>query len=227
MTFQSFRRLVTALASGLVLAGASLTAQAALIVPAGSTYDFGLLGQVSGHTALQSVAFDGTTKQFTRTIANGGPTLNMALTESQTDLGNGQFRILFDVTADGDMFPYFVVPGDPEYGLVAMGYLGDPLDLLESLTLQSAIVRVFNGAGSTLASDDFVDLVGQAEPWDGVFPKPGFLTGYGNAGAHDIRRLQLELVVGPAVNGVPEPHSLLLAGLALAAAAVARRRRQG
>lgn len=225
MKFQSFRRVLAALASGLVLAGASLATQAALIVPVGSTYDFGLLGEVSGHTVLHSVAFDGSTKQFTRTIANGGPTLNMALTESQTDLGNGQFRILFDVTADGDMFPAMAAPNNPEYGLVAMGYQGDPLNLLEALTLQSAIVRVINGAGSVLADGDFIAYVDQTEPWDGVFTKPGFLAGYGNAGAHDIRRLQLELVVGPAVNDVPEPQSLLLAGLALAAAAAARRRR--
>lgn len=227
--FQTFRKLAATVATAALTAGAAFapSAQAALIVPVGSTFDMSITGQVSGGTYVSGVVFDGVAQNFTRTMTNG-VTLNMSVNESQQDLGNGQFRILIDIHADGDIFPYQGPIGqlanDRESGFLGVGAANDPLNLLSQVKLDSAVLRMLNGAQQVLGQNDFVDLVNQTDPWNGAFPNPGFIAGYGNAGNFDVRTIQLDLVVS-AVNHVPEPGALALVALALAGMAVARRRR--
>lgn len=220
--FQTFRPLLIALALGLSAAAT----QAAPIVPTGSTYDFALRGQVSGYTGVGGVVFDGVAHAFTRTLWDGR-TLQMTINESQQDLGGGQYRILIDLVADGDIFPYQGPIGqlanDREYGYLGLGVAGDALNLFTGVRLDSAIYRVFNGAGTMLADSDLAGFVQNRDPWDGTVPKQGYVVGYNNLGNVDARHLQLDMVVSSL--RVPEPGALALASLGLLGLVATRRRR--
>lgn len=223
--FQTFRTLLaTAVLSASV--AFAMTAQAAPVVQVGSTFDLSITGQVSGGTYVSGVVFDGVAQNFTRTMTNG-VTLNMSVNESQQDLGNGQYRILIDITADGDIYPYQgpigQLPNDRESGFLGVGAGNDPLNLLGLVKLESAVIHLFNGAQQQVGQGDFISFITQKQPWNGTFPDPGFIAGFGNAGNFGIQGVQLDLVVSN-VNNVPEPGALALVGLGLLGLVAARRR---
>jgi len=224
--FQIFRRLATTT----LLSAAALAVHAAPVVQMGSTYDLGIRGEVSGYTYVPSVVFDGVAQNFTRTRSDG-VVLNMSVNESQQDLGNGQYRIFFDMVADGDIFPFQGDIGtkinDREFGVMSIGAGVDPVNLLlPAVQLDSLMLRMFNGAGQNLGDFEMVSLLSQTQPWGGTIGNPGQMIGLGNPGNYDVRHIQFELLLStPVAAAVPEPQSVALVVLALAALVAVRRRR--
>lgn len=226
--FQTFRRLAATTATTLMLSAVALSAHATPVVQMGSTYDLGIRGEVSGMTWVPSVVFDGVAQNFTRTRSDG-VTLNMSVNESQQDLGNGQYKLFFDMFADGDIFPFQGTIGnnqnEREYGVMSIGAGANPLDLLlPAVQLDSVMLRVFNGAGQSLGAFEMIDLITKTQPWGGSIGDPGQMIGLGNPGNYDVRHIQFELLVSQP-SAVPEPQSIALVLLALGALLGARRRR--
>jgi hypothetical protein len=202
-------RSALALCAGL-LASATV-AQASPIVLAGSTYDVFLQGQVSGEAFGASVQFGTPEVDF-----RAGLTLNIS--DAETDLGGGVSRISINIVADGELFPTF-----GEQSFQGLGRFGDGLDLLQSVYLLDARIKLFTPTGllfstSNLA-DDYRFLF--SNPWDGFFPVPGASFFIGNVGGNGVNGVTFEFEVTP----VPEPTTLALFGAGLAGLARSRRLR--
>lgn len=206
------KRIFTAVGVAAALAVFSSFAAADNIVAPGSSYSFRMQGEVSGQAFTGTGVFDGLPQGFTRAG------LSLSLTESQTDLGGGMFRINVNITANGDLFPS---PG--EGAIDGLGVNGNGLDLLQPVFLDDARISFSSANGvyfttSNLANDYRSELF--SGPWDG-----GFITGEsfinGNIGGRGTTGVAYEFDVS--VIPEPETYAMLLAGIGLLGF-IARRR---
>jgi PEP-CTERM motif len=198
----------------ITLAAATLgtSALAGPIVQAGSTYDMRFLGAgISPTISISPITFDGVAQSFSVTVA--GVARQVRVTESDTDLGSGQHLITVELTADGDLFP-----GNSMFASTGNA---DPFNLLSPVKIDRAVLTMgrVGGADSVF---DFTALVGFPNPWNGSAPVPGQAVGFFAVPLDwDTRSIKFELFVSE----IPEPGSLALGGLALAAALGLSRRR--
>ena len=194
----------------LTLAAVAST-QAAPVVAVGSSYQANVWGLASGMTQMTGLTFDGVAESRT----SGGTTVT--INESQQDLGGGAHRVSFVYTSDVDMFP-----SAGETGVVNIGYVSNPLDLLESVDLINGIVRMYDAAGGLLFGPGTFNnpLV---VPWDGYWIDSNTFGGFGSVGGRNIRRIELDINVAV----IPEPHSVALVLMALVAGVSMSRRKSG
>lgn len=193
----------------------AMPAWALPFVAADSGYTFYLEGSASGNPFLGVTRFDG----LAATSERAG--LLLTVNESETALGNGQSRITFDLRANGSLFPV-----NDETAIFGIGTDGNGYDLTTNVVLRDATVILFDIDNQILATfDDLQDNVAQTDPWNGLFPNVNDALGFGDIDASRIAGISVEFIVGERVNAVPEPGSILLCAIGLAAAGIAMRRR--
>ena len=193
--------------------GLGAQAGAAPLATVGAAYSVYVFGTASETPTVVTGLFDGLA---TPSVRAG---LALSLTESETDFGGGRSRIYIDLSANGDLFP-----SSGESAFIALGVFGPPLQFNLPVTLESVLVRFYTGAGLLYQSPELLPLVNQTSPWNGVIPGPGSAIVFTGAGGLGISRVSYELQVANAsFQAVPEPGTLLLGALALAALAGAHR----
>ncbi|MEJ7805933.1 MAG: PEP-CTERM sorting domain-containing protein [Telluria sp.] len=196
--------------------GMGAYAVAAPLATIGASYSVYIYGTDSAAPALVTGEFDG------MATSSGRAGLTLALSESETVLGGGRSRIQIDLRANGDLFP---VSGESAY--LGVGVYGDPLQFIVPVVLESVLVRFYTDAGLLYQSPQLLSLVQHRAPWDGIIPAPASAIVVNNAGGHGINRVSYELDVADAKGQtVPEPGTLLLGALALAALAGTQRARR-
>lgn len=197
------------LLTGVVIAASVAQVQASPVVAAGSSYDAVVLSGLAGQqTNMFGLSFDGVASSVT----NGGRTVT--LNDSEQDLGGGLHRISFVFTSTADMFPTV-----GSSGFVNIGLVSNPLDLLRQVDLVTSQLRMFDAAGSLIASSNSVDAPVAA--WNGFWLNIASAGGITNMGARNIQRVELDLNVAE----IPEPTSALLALAALLGVAASTRRK--
>ncbi len=197
--------LLTSLLTGVASAGP--------IVAVGSSYSVYLAGTTSMNALnTGAVAFDANASFFTRAG------LNLSLTESQVDHGNGRHTITIRMSADGDLFPAV-----GEGAQVGVGTLGTPLSFMRDVFLESGRISYFGAddmayfTTGNLADDYRVQYFSGA--WSGYFSQPNGVFVNGNVGGRDTRGLSFVFDVSE----IPEPNAAALAGLALLVLGTSRR----
>jgi hypothetical protein len=199
-------------------AGLSGQAYAGPIVLNGSSYSVHVEGDQSGNAVDLIGAFDGAPTNFTRAG------LNLALTESETDLGNGQSRIIIKLASNGELFPVL-----GEAALFGVGSDGDVLNVLP-VSLDKAFARLYDVAGELLFDfGDVLPILGAPSfPWHGAFPSTGNTLAI-DVGGIGVAGFEFEfLVTDRDAQSIPEPGSLMLGAIALLALVSARSgRRRG
>jgi hypothetical protein len=194
-----------------VLAG---PAAAAPVVVVGSTYSIYLQGRQSGEPFLGVTEFDPAEASATRAG------LNLRLTEWETSLGGGVSRITINLSADGDLFP---ITG--EQAILAIGADGNGLDLITQVLLDDARITFRNAANDVLrVSDNMAGDVPQNNAWDGFFPAPLNAFGIDGVGGLGVSMITFDFLVTEIQNEVPEPGSIVLAGIGLLGVFAVRRR---
>ncbi|HTD04183.1 PEP-CTERM sorting domain-containing protein [Undibacterium sp.] len=213
------KHLISTLLLAVSMALAAGNALASPIVANGSSYSLYLQGLVSGALVNLPVTFDGIAETFTRAG------LTLTVNESDTDLGSGMHQILINLSANGDLYPS---PG--ETITMSLGTDGNGLDLLSSVYLENAHIRLYTGDTlladyNNIANDFRSDFFTGA--WSGFFPAAGKTWGLSGAGGLGITGFQFEFLASD-ITDVPEPgSSLLIFAALLAMAAAAKLRRNG
>jgi hypothetical protein len=130
----------------------------------------------------------------------------LTLTESQTNLGNGQWQIDLDLsTTAADMFSTGI--GDPTSDFVGMsiGPGGDPLQLTQPFALSSALMTV---TGSTIHFPIFFDFIGDlsasSNPWDGYFLSPTSYGGFFGIEGIGVQNVDLKFTGTVVVTPLPK-----------------------
>lgn len=197
----------------IVFFGLGGQAAATPVVQVDSSYSVDIEGAVSDNFFSAVGPFDGAPKSFVRAG------VNLILTESDTDLGGGINRITLDLAGDGELFT-----SSGEQAFLSVGVEGDGLNLLMPVSLDEARIRLFDAFGGLLFESDNLAIAAEmGHPWDGFFPAPGSVIGIDGAGGAGINRVAFEFQVSAMPAAVPEPVSLLLFGVAFAAAGAVRR----
>lgn len=212
------RKLVGSLLLCAASLGMSHVAMAAPIVADGSAYSIYLGQPTADEDFFGAATFDNIAES---TTFRG---VNFIVSESETDLGEGRSRITINVNADGDIFP---IAGDE--ATFGIGVDGDnALKFVRSISLLDARVSFFGlNDMLLLATDNLADQVATNDPWDGIFPEPFDLFGTDGLGGQNVRSVQFDFVIGDEeTTDVPEPTTILLAGLGLMALLALRRQRR-
>jgi hypothetical protein len=198
--------------------GAWTSAAAAPIVLTGSTYTVYIAGSESGLVVNGRTRFD-TIPEFAFSDDNR---LLVTLSESETALGAGQSRIRLSISANGDFFQ-----AANEAAILGVGVVGEGLNLLTQVSLNSAEITLYNTAGQVLlSSGDLVDDVSNPNPWDGFFPAPGNAFSIAGAGGIGTSMITFDFIVTELGGEVPEPGTVALGLIGLAGAFAARRRQR-
>jgi hypothetical protein len=205
--------LVAILLSLATLCGVAGQVSAAPLVSAGSSYSVYIAGSDSGAPFLATGIFDGAATAFTRSG------LRLSLTESETVTGLGKSLIRIDLSANGDLFPSIYDEAN-----IGVGIDGNGLDFATPVFLTDARIILYAGSALIFRTDNLADLIIARNPWDGIFPVQDFAFAIGGAGALGISHFALEFQLRD--KSVPEPGSLVLGGIALAALAGVRRFRR-
>ena len=186
---------------GLALAALGLTigrAEADIVQP-GSTYQVAVLDSTGDGTAIGPFTVNGMAQNFTY---HG---VVITVTESESNLGGGQYSITINLSASSDIFPK---PGGA--GFVNVGVFSDPLALTAPFDLTSALLTYKNGSGSVVASADDIGVVAHPDPWDGFFPTSGIAEGFTGTTGLDVQDINLQFQ-GTVL--VPEPATIIPAGI--------------
>jgi len=168
-------------------------------------------------TDIRDVHFDGVAETFSLTRFDGA-TRDFTVNESQTDLGGGRWQIVVSLAAQDELFS---LPG--QWAFFFVGGMGqDPLDVTEAVHVEHAELSLHRADHSQIASWDVGGDHPEwfANPWDGYFINSTSGAGYNNMGNAGVREVNVSFIV----SNVPEPGSVALAALALAAAGLGRRR---
>lgn len=210
--------IATLLAACAGLAG--MTATAAPIVVAGSTYSIFIADEAASMERVNPVQltgqFDGVAQNFT--VAGQ----SYRMTELQTDLGGGRHFIRLQLSSDSDM-SHFVIDGAGGF-FYGLGFDGDGLDFRDPVYLDQASVY-FSVPGATYVNNHLADDYRNdyfSGAWSGAFPTPGEAFVSPGGQALDLRLLTLDFYV----QELPEPGSLALVTLALVGAGAGARRRR-
>lgn len=155
------------------------TAKADIIVP-GSTYDVSVLDTSGDGQAFGSNLPVNSTGQF---IYNG---LQLNVTESEMNLGGGQYSITVDISGSADIFPK---PGGNF--AIGIGGVSDPLKLEAPFDLASAEFTFKNGAGNTIGQAEAISAVANPNPWDGFLPFAGAAVEFSGTG-FDIQDINIQ-----------------------------------
>jgi hypothetical protein len=210
-------KLVLIALTAFALFGMMGAAAAGPVVGVGSSYSVYIEGDTSDNAFSAVGPFNGVQKAFTRSG------LNLILTESDTDLGAGTNLIAIDLVANDDLFP-----AAGEQAFFGVGTDGNGLNLLNKVSLDSAIIRLFNSSGTLLfESLNLANAAGMGHPWDGFFPAPDAVIGIGAAGGIGVSHVMFEFEVSYLGANVPEPGGLMLVGAALIGLGATRRRKTG
>lgn len=154
-------------------------------------------------------------------VGNGGaPTITVAATESETDLGGGNYQIDVNLSASTPIFP---LPGYENFGEnIGIGNGGPGLDLSAPAVLTSFVLVYFSSSFKTgeKASGNLAGFEDN-NPWNGVIGNNLLLDDADSLVATGIEfQMQVSTMAGtnpPNPSPVPEPVTvpLLTAGLGL------------
>lgn len=190
-------------------------AAAAPLVADGASYSVFIRGGTSDEPTMITGAFDGVASETTRSG------LTLSLSESETGLGSSRSRIMIDLSASGDLLPV-----DGEAVALGFGVWGDGLNFNVPVTLESVVIRFYAGDAILGQSADLTGWSATTSPWNGIFPDMFVGLAFGGMGGRGVNHISFEFDIADAARQVPEPGSVLLAVLALAACGAARRARR-
>lgn len=245
---QTLIRHVGAAAAALALM-TPLAGHAADIVVPGSTYSFAIQGRVPNpaypadrsappeldalRIEANGVRFDGLTDAFDNATnevfvlddTRASPKA-VTLSESQTDLGGGRFRIAFTFrVTNGNLFPHTT---EAFYETIGVNLGNDPLDIVGSAALHvDAAVLSMNWIGGGSFGYDWATFTPYpfATPWGGQFMNARGGAGFTGVGYIVVDQVDLAITVSRIDAPVTEPAPLALTCLAGVALAGARRQR--
>ncbi|MFA9439924.1 hypothetical protein ACDA63_09830 [Uliginosibacterium sp. sgz301328] len=199
------RILLRAVFALLITTGLTNGAHAVAVTP-GTQYTYYIGANAVANVMSVAATFDGLPTAFLR---NG---LDLALNESQTDLGSGNWLITLALTSRGDIFP-----GAADVSLLGMGIAGDGLDLTSAFRLDDARIQFITDEGQTLQTGNLAAFFPEyfGSPWNGDFGL-GILFSTGNVGDRGITEIRMLFSVSPFL-AVPEPTALALVWVGLLA----------
>lgn len=221
LTFRFFRTM----AASAALAACCLASASPIIAP-GSTYSY-QVKQVDAsdpshvvRNDIRNITFDGIDEQFMAERFDGQQ-VGLTMSESQTDLGSGRWQVQVKMTTDGELF---TLAGQWAFFFIS-GIGQDPLDVMQSVQVESAVLQLFTANHTPWYQPWDVGTAHPewfAKPWDGTFINAGSGAGYNSTGNAGIREADITFIV----SRVPEPGSMSLVALALAAVGLAGVRRR-
>lgn len=150
--------------------------------------------------------------------------LTLAVNESETYLGNGQSRIRFELSAQGNLF---TIPDQDFFFGIGTDPAENGFDFDSLVNLQSATLTLIDINGVEFdVTEGLEGAVGQPTPWNGLFLGVDDNLGIGGVDATRVARIRVDFIVQGEVAEVPEPGSVLLCGVGLLAGMGALRRRR-
>jgi hypothetical protein len=194
------------------------------IVPVGSTFNVDLVESngIGGLVVHAPITFNGVPQSFT-----GFRDVTVTVTESQTDLGGGRYKIDIAATSSPGQDLFAPTGNGPNafFGIGGPLATQNPLDLAAPFDLTSAILTFTQGNGNLFASEQTIGLVVHPNPWDGFYGGSNEVIGFFASVGQDVERVDLTLE-GSVAAPLP-PASLgaaVLLGLIVTSTEIRRRR---